>query len=416
MSQVLSRSGVVLFEGASKTLRETLVEAMQQRVDLSGVDLSGTSLSGVNLREANLRGANLREANLISAKLTFAGLSEADLRWADLRGAYLSGANLRGADLRGADLRMANLSGADLRGANLRRADLSEANLRGATLSGAGLRNAHLSRVDLRGADLRGANLSGAILSDALLTGADLRNAVLCGADLSDADLREADLREASLSGADLNGAIPTNLQNPTMHNNVPKRPNQLDPKVLTAVANDLLEPVLQWAAVAGADVDTAAVLEQLLGALDCGALDGFDLAKSLEANGWTPDASLVEILNEAESLQYAHHADAVALWVAAYELAPKFVVGSKVQYQRGRMNTHTGTVHAVNAVDLTYVIDEDRTNPEVAGGKLHLVTVAEEKLSLVPAPLTDSPVKERQETTEYQQLSLFPEEGSSCP
>ena len=66
--------GTVLFsyEKEENTIKDTLVEAMKQKADLSGAYLSGADLSG-------------------------ADLSGADLSWA-----YLSGAYLRGADLSGA--------------------------------------------------------------------------------------------------------------------------------------------------------------------------------------------------------------------------------------------------------------------------------------------------------------------------
>jgi uncharacterized protein YjbI with pentapeptide repeats len=94
----------IVFEDDSGTMRETILRAIKNGVDLRGAHLSDADLSGV-----------------------------------DLRGAYLSGAYLRGADLRGADLRGEDLSDADLSGAYLRGADLSGAYLSGAYLSGANI-------------------------------------------------------------------------------------------------------------------------------------------------------------------------------------------------------------------------------------------------------------------------------------
>ena len=68
----------IIFENEKETLRETLLDALKE---------------GVNLEDANLRGADLEDANL----------EDANLRYADLRGANLEGANLEGADLRGAE-------------------------------------------------------------------------------------------------------------------------------------------------------------------------------------------------------------------------------------------------------------------------------------------------------------------------
>ena len=80
-------TGSVLFEYEKEenTIKDTVVEAVNNDADL-------------------------RDANLV----------DTDLRGADLRDAYLGGAKLGGADLVGADLRGADLRGADLRDANLR--------------------------------------------------------------------------------------------------------------------------------------------------------------------------------------------------------------------------------------------------------------------------------------------------------
>ena len=86
-------TGSIIFEYSKEnnTIKETLLEAVKQKTDLSGAYLRGAYLRGADLRGADLRGADLSDANL--------------------RGAYLSGAYLRGADLRGADLSDANLRG-----------------------------------------------------------------------------------------------------------------------------------------------------------------------------------------------------------------------------------------------------------------------------------------------------------------
>jgi len=122
--EIRSIFGNLLFEYTKEnnTVRDTVLEAIEQKADLSSADL----------RYANLR---------------YADLSSADLRFADLR--Y---ANLRSADLSSADLRFADLSSADLSSANLRSADLSYANLRSADLSSANLRSADLSYANLSSA------------------------------------------------------------------------------------------------------------------------------------------------------------------------------------------------------------------------------------------------------------------------
>jgi len=128
-------TGSILFQSDRETIKEAIVEAVE----------NNANLSDANLRDANLRGA--------------------DLCGADLCGADLCDANLRGANLRGANLRGANLCGADLCGA-----DLCDANLRGANLRGANLRGANLCGADLCGADLMNCKFYGKTSSPKILT------------------------------------------------------------------------------------------------------------------------------------------------------------------------------------------------------------------------------------------------------
>jgi len=132
-------TGDIIFTIISEnaTIKDALLDAIKNEVNLSGADLSRAYLLGANLSRAYLLGAYLS-------------------------GADLSGANLSGANLSGANLSGANLSGANLSGANLSGADLSRAYLSGANLSGADLSRAYLSGADLSGAYLSRADLSGA--------------------------------------------------------------------------------------------------------------------------------------------------------------------------------------------------------------------------------------------------------------
>ncbi len=128
--------GSVLFEYdcESNTIAKTLMKAVENKKDLTGVDLRGVNLTGAYLRGADLTGADLTGADLRGAYLRGADLRGADLTGADLRGAYLRGAYLRGAYLTGADLRGAYLTGADLRGAYLRGADLIDYKVKNAAV------------------------------------------------------------------------------------------------------------------------------------------------------------------------------------------------------------------------------------------------------------------------------------------
>jgi len=122
----------LVFEDDNKTIRETVLNAINQQASLSRANLSRANLNEANLSRANLSGANLTEANLTWASPSWANLSRANLSRANLSRANLSRANLSRANLSGANLSWANLSRA-----NLSRANLSEANLTGANLTGA---------------------------------------------------------------------------------------------------------------------------------------------------------------------------------------------------------------------------------------------------------------------------------------
>jgi hypothetical protein len=97
----------VIFTSAAVTLRDAVMDAIKQKINLSSADLRSTDLRSANLRSTDLRSANLRSANLSSADLSTANLSFANLSYADLRSANLRSANLSFANLSYADLRYA---------------------------------------------------------------------------------------------------------------------------------------------------------------------------------------------------------------------------------------------------------------------------------------------------------------------
>ena len=140
--QIKSIGGDILFEyeKENNTIKDTVEEAVKQKVNLSYASLIGANLHEADLCFAHLRGADLRKAylsgaNLSGADLVGASLSEAKLSEANLSGAYLWRANLRGANFQNAILYMANLSEAYLSGADFSEANLSEARLSWTDLS-----------------------------------------------------------------------------------------------------------------------------------------------------------------------------------------------------------------------------------------------------------------------------------------
>jgi len=180
-------TGIVIFEGEFKSLKECVTAAVKARANLAGANLADAYLTGANLTDANLTDANLTGANLTDANLTRA---------------YLAGANLTDADLADANLTDANLTDANLTDANLTGAYLARAYLAGADLADAYLAGAYLARAYLADADLAGAYLAGAYLAGADLAGANLADANLAGANLADANLAGANLAGADLADA----------------------------------------------------------------------------------------------------------------------------------------------------------------------------------------------------------------------
>jgi hypothetical protein len=121
--QIKSIFGKLLFEFEKEdnTIKETVLEAIEQ-----SADLQYANLRSADLRSADLRSADLQSADLRCADLQYANLRSADLRYADLRYADLQSADLQYANLRSADLRYADLQYADLRSADLRYADIKK--------------------------------------------------------------------------------------------------------------------------------------------------------------------------------------------------------------------------------------------------------------------------------------------------
>ena len=139
--QIKSVFGDVLFEyeKENNTIKDTVEEAVRQKVSLYRASLNGASLDGASLYGASLDGASLNGASLNRASLDGASLYGASLYRASLDGASLNGASLNGASLNGASLYGASLDGASLNGASLNGASLNGASLNGASLDGASL-------------------------------------------------------------------------------------------------------------------------------------------------------------------------------------------------------------------------------------------------------------------------------------
>ena len=182
--KIFSTSGTLIYEDDSKTIKETVQNAVKNNISLSRTNLSCENLRYIDLSYADLSYANLRYIDLTSANLTYANLSCADLSNAKLSNANLTSANLTYANLRYTDLTYTDLSYADLSYANLRYTDLTYADL-----SNANLTYADLSYADLSYADLSDANLSNTDLSNANLSNANIDRLIYKRTILPEGDL-----------------------------------------------------------------------------------------------------------------------------------------------------------------------------------------------------------------------------------
>ena len=102
--KLAKRNADIIIETTHKTVKETVLYCIENKINLSGAYLIGADLSGADLSRADLSGADLRGADLIGADLSGADLSRVNLNDADLSGADLIGADLSGANLSGAYL------------------------------------------------------------------------------------------------------------------------------------------------------------------------------------------------------------------------------------------------------------------------------------------------------------------------
>ena len=68
-TEILNRSGKVIYSSDKETLREAVIEAVKSGADLSNANLSYADLSNADLSNANLSYADLSNANLFNANL-----------------------------------------------------------------------------------------------------------------------------------------------------------------------------------------------------------------------------------------------------------------------------------------------------------------------------------------------------------
>ena len=89
-------TGKIIFEFTKEnnTIKDTVEEAVKNKISLNGASLDGASLNYASLNDASLNRASLIGASLIGASLIGASLNGASLNYASLNGASLNYASL----------------------------------------------------------------------------------------------------------------------------------------------------------------------------------------------------------------------------------------------------------------------------------------------------------------------------------
>lgn len=137
-------------------------------------------------------------------------------------------------------------------------------------------------------------------------------------------------------------------------------RPKSNSAEVITAAAERLLPSVLRWLNDASCNRD------EVCGDL-CAAMrwhgDGYEIAKQLDDRGWSPDAELVEILNEAGPAKWDAHAALVKEWVAREGVKLTIATHADVKTSRGN-----GKIVALRTETAEYVV-QPPNDPRFASG-----------------------------------------------
>lgn len=112
-------------------------------------------------------------------------------------------------------------------------------------------------------------------------------------------------------------------------------RPNRNDPRIDAEVLEKILPHVVDW--LEGETEGVEETLRELLD--DTVNEDGYKLAAWLEDHKyWSPDARLVEILEDVEWLRYSAREKLCIAWVAETGAKPSRAIGDAIQYvHRGK-------------------------------------------------------------------------------
>lgn len=118
-------------------------------------------------------------------------------------------------------------------------------------------------------------------------------------------------------------------------------RPRKDDDVIRAKALDRLQEDVTEW--LDGEDEDGPERTRKELDEACRYHRDGYEIARELESNGWSPDEGLVEILGGWSSTLDSAHREAVERWIAECEIKPQLEPGTRV-----KVKDQTGIVEGV--------------------------------------------------------------------
>jgi hypothetical protein len=116
------------------------------------------------------------------------------------------------------------------------------------------------------------------------------------------------------------------------------RRPKPHDPIVLENIAGRLFPSVRDWLETQGEIFNAHSeqgLFDELVDLLhqNLGRWDGYDLARELEERSWSPNAELVAILQDTDSLAYHSLREEIVRWASdTNTLVPLHKVGDNVE------------------------------------------------------------------------------------
>ena len=182
-------------------------------------------------------------------------------------------------------------------------------------------------------------------------------------------------------------------METPTL---VP-RPKSDAPSILEEAAEIMAPKVMEWCQQEGeqlTDDDLPQFKKHLAEVFDrvgYKGFDGYDLAKGLEdMHGYSPDSSLVEILDEAFHYVREAHQKAIKSWVKDNNIVVPFAVGDKVKVKQPFKKDVIGTITKIDAETAICFVNcpELGHRPPSTAGKLpgtHASLVPHEALTKEP-------------------------------